>query len=116
MQDETKIDTAVLIESIKTTRGEVKPWHEFVTKVNPRFMQGNEDMFKSVTAGEPLPPKVRELILFAATLCHGIASTHSQKARSHGATDAELMAVVELVTNVAAAKPLVAGVNELLKR
>lgn len=113
---EAKVDSAALMESIRKTRGEVKPWHEFVAKVNPHFMQGNQDMYRSVTAGEPLSPKVRELILFAATTCYGISSTHSQKARSLGATDAELMAVVELVTNVAAAKPLVAGVNELLKR
>ena len=109
-----------LLEQIKKSRGDIKPHHELMAHLDFEFLAGHEQMMGAARAADsPLPLKTRELILFAASVAMDAqASTvaHCQMARDAGATDAELLAAVELVTLVSTAKPIYLGIGAILEK
>lgn len=112
-------DTAeALLSDIKQRRGYVLPLHRFLAESDTDFLATYDRFFTlAMDDHNGLTPQVRELVLLAIDLCLGInpevAGTHAKRAVEHGATEAQALAVVELVALGMAAKGLNAGVAAL---
>ena len=108
-----------LLEQIMRERGHVRPWHKLMAKTDARFLAGHEEMMAAAcTDSSALPRKVRELILFASAVAMDAhpdtIASHAQGSRKAGATDAEMLAAVELVLIVRYSKPMRLGVSAIL--
>lgn len=109
---------AELLERIRTTRGYVLPMHEFLADRHPDFLAGYDAFFSAAMSEDsPLERKHREFVLMAADIALGAAPAvvrgHVKRAAEHGATDAEILAVVELATLAFTAKALGLGITAL---
>lgn len=100
-----------LLARIREHRGYVLPFHEVLAERHPEFLAGYDGMFRAAMSEDSaLPPKVRELIVMALDIALGVSEKavrgHAERAMRHGATEAEVLAAIELATLVFAGKPL----------
>jgi alkylhydroperoxidase/carboxymuconolactone decarboxylase family protein YurZ len=107
-----------LLERIRATRGYVLPTHEFLAERHPEFLAGYDDFFRAAMSEDsPLPRKVREFVLMAADIAldasPAVIHGHVERATENGATEEEVLAVVELTTLAFAAKSLGKGISAL---
>jgi alkylhydroperoxidase/carboxymuconolactone decarboxylase family protein YurZ len=107
-----------LLDQIRAHRGYVLPMHEFLAEHHPEFLAGYDGMFTAaMSTDSPLPAKVRELIVMAVDMAVGVSPNvvrgHARRAIEHGATEAEVVAAIELTTLVFAGRPLSYGANAL---
>ena len=110
-----------LLEAMRAKRGYVLPTHEYLAEHDPNFLDGYDRLFDAAMSDEsPLPRKVREFVLMAADLCLGqapnVIGSHAARAVEHGATDAEVLAVIELTTLAYTARALASGIPALRDR
>jgi alkylhydroperoxidase/carboxymuconolactone decarboxylase family protein YurZ len=109
---------AKLLADMKAARGYVLPSHEFLAEQDPGFLEGYDAFFTAAQRDDsPLPRKVREFVLLAADLALGVPAnvvgSHAKRAMDHGATEEEVLAVVELTTIAYAAKSMAIGIPAL---
>ncbi len=90
-------------EAFLAKRGRFVPWHDALLRLDPDFFQAFFDSIMAPLEHGPLPMKVKELIFVAvdASTTHlyrqGL-QVHIAGALKHGATAAEVMAVLELAS------------------
>jgi alkylhydroperoxidase/carboxymuconolactone decarboxylase family protein YurZ len=94
-----------LLQEIRSDRGYTLPMHRVLAERHPEFLDGYNRMFTSAMNSEsPLPAYVRELLVMALDIAVGakpeVARGHARKAIEHGATEAQVLAAVELTTIV----------------
>lgn len=102
---------ARLLAGIREHRGYVLPMHEALAERHPEFLAGYDAMFRAAMSQDSaLEPKVRELIVMVLDVAMGVSEKavrgHARKAMQHGASEAEVLAAIELATLVFAGKPL----------
>lgn len=110
-----------LLEAMKAKRGYVLPTHEYLAEHDPAFLEGYDALFSAAMSDDsPLPRKVREFVLMAADLCLGqapnVIGSHASRAVEHGATQAEVLAVIELTTLAYTARALAVGIPAVRDR
>ncbi len=118
-QDAKVIGADKLLKQIMRERGHVRPWHKLMAREDARFLAGHEEMMAAARSPKsPLPRKVQELILFSTAVAMDAhpdtVASHVQAAREAGATDAELLAAVQLLIVVRYSKPMRVGVSAIL--
>jgi len=104
-------DGQALLERMREFRGYVLPAHEVLAERDPEFLDGYDRMFRAANAKDsPLPADVRELIVMALDISAGVSPeavrAHAAKAIAHGATEAQVVAAIELAAVVYASKML----------
>jgi alkylhydroperoxidase/carboxymuconolactone decarboxylase family protein YurZ len=114
-------DGKALLESMRRRRGYVLPMHEVLAERDPDFLAAYDAYFSSVMREDsPLPRKVREFVLMGLTLALGspepVVAGHARRAREHGATEEEILAVVELASLAFTSRGLGAGVAAAFPR
>lgn len=107
-----------LLERIRAARGYVLPTHEFLAGRHPEFLEGYDAFFSSaMSEASPLSRREREFVLMAADMALGadpaVVRGHVKRAIEHGATDDEVLAVVELTSLAFTAKAVGLGVAAL---
>jgi 4-carboxymuconolactone decarboxylase len=100
-----------LLDRIQEHRGYTMPMHRIIAERHPDFLEGYDKLFTSaMSADSPLSPAVRELIVMALDIAVGtkpeVIRGHAERAVALGASDAEVLAVIELTTIVFAGKAL----------
>jgi alkylhydroperoxidase/carboxymuconolactone decarboxylase family protein YurZ len=100
-----------LLEQIQANRGYVLPMHRVLAEHHPEFLAGYDQMFTAAMSPDsPLSASVRELIVMAVDIAVGVAPNvvrgHARKAMQLGATEAQVLAAIELATLVYAGRPL----------
>lgn len=100
-----------LLARIREDRGYVLPFHEELAERHPEMLAAYDDMYRAAMGeGSALPAKVRELIVMVLDLALGVGDKavrgHARRAIAAGATEAEVLAAIELATLVSAGKPL----------
>jgi alkylhydroperoxidase/carboxymuconolactone decarboxylase family protein YurZ len=104
-----------LLQSIREHRGYVLPMHEFWASHDPEILEGYDRIFRhAMSKDSPLEPKVRELIVMVLDMALGVdpevVRGHARKAiEQYGASEAEVVAALELATVVYAGRPLSFG-------
>lgn len=104
-------DGQALLDRMRELRGYVLPAHEVLAQRDPKFLDGYDRMFRAANSdASPLPADVRELIVLALDIVAGVnpnaIRAHAEKAISHGASDAQVVAAVELAVIVLASKTM----------
>jgi alkylhydroperoxidase/carboxymuconolactone decarboxylase family protein YurZ len=102
-------DGEELLARMRELRGYLLPAHEVLAERDPDFLDGYDRMFRAANSdASPLPPDVRELLVMALDIAAGVhpdaIRAHAQKAIAHGATEAQVVAAVELAVIVQASK------------
>ena len=110
-----------LLADMKAKRGYVLPTHEYLAEHDPAFLEGYDALFTAaMSEASPLPRKIREFVLMAADLCLGqapnVIGSHASRAIEHGATEAEVLAVIEITTLAYTARALASGIPALRDR
>lgn len=100
-----------LLERMRELRGYVLPAHEILAERDPDFLDGYDRMFRAANSdASPLTADVRELIVMALDIAVGVSPqairAHAEKAIAHGATEAQVLATVELAVIVQASKTM----------
>jgi alkylhydroperoxidase/carboxymuconolactone decarboxylase family protein YurZ len=104
-------DPEALLARMRELRGYVLPAHEVLAERDPDFLDGYDRMFRAANSdASPLPADVRELLVMALDIVVGVhpdaIRAHAGKAISHGATEAQVVAAVELAVIVQASKTM----------
>ena len=104
-------DGQALLERMRELRGYVLPAHEILAERDPAFLDGYDRMFRAANSdASPLPADVRELLVMALDIVAGVhpdaIRAHAQRAIGHGASEAQVVAVVELAVIVQASKTM----------
>jgi alkylhydroperoxidase/carboxymuconolactone decarboxylase family protein YurZ len=94
-----------LLDGIQSDRGYTLPMHRVLAERHPEFLDGYNRMFESaMNPDSPLPAQVRELLVMALDIAVGakpeVARGHAKKAIECGATEAQVLAAIELTTIV----------------
>jgi alkylhydroperoxidase/carboxymuconolactone decarboxylase family protein YurZ len=105
------VDGRKLLEEMRAERGYLLPAHEVLAERDPEFLDAYNRMFMAANSDRsPLPPDVRELMLVALDIAAGVkpevVASHARKAVEHGATEAQVVAAVELAVLVFASRNL----------
>ncbi len=100
-----------LLERIRAHRGYNLPFHQELAARHPEFLAAYDDMYVAAMGDDSaLPAKVRHLLVMTLDLVLGVGDKavrgHARRAIEHGATEAEVLAAIELATLVSAGKPL----------
>ena len=103
-----------LLEQIRANRGYVLPMHQVLAERHPEFLAGYDAMFTAAMSKDsPLPASVRELIVMAVDIAVGVGPDvvrgHARRAMELGATEAQVLAAIELTTLVFTGRPLSIG-------
>lgn len=98
-----------LLNDIQADRGYTLPMHKVLAERHPEFLDGYNRMFTAAMNEEsPLPGYVRELLVMALDIAVGarpeVARGHARKAIELGATEAQVLAAIELTTIVFAGR------------
>lgn len=103
-----------LLERIRRQRGyEPLPFQRELAARHPEFLAAYDEMYAAAMGdGSPLPAKTRHLIVMVLDLVLGVGDKavrgHARKAIENGATEADVVAALELATLVSAGKPVAA--------
>lgn len=105
-----------LLKKIKERRGYLLPYHEFLAKEDPEYLEAFENFIPG-TLGRTraLTPKIKEFIVFAidAALTYEAGlKTHIKRALDLGATKDEILDVLE-AASVVRTSALTVGVKAL---
>jgi alkylhydroperoxidase/carboxymuconolactone decarboxylase family protein YurZ len=100
-----------LLDAIQEHRGYTMEMHRILADRHPDFLDGYDTMFRAaMSADSPLEPAVRELIVMALDVVVGmkpeVVRAHARKAMQHGATEAQVLAALEITTLVSAGRAL----------
>ena len=103
------IDGQQLLEAMRAQRGYVLPAHEVLAERDPEFLDGYNKMFMAANSDRsPIPADVRELMLVALDIAAGVKpeviASHAHKAIQYGASEAQVVAAVELAILVFASR------------
>jgi alkylhydroperoxidase/carboxymuconolactone decarboxylase family protein YurZ len=104
-------DGQTLLDRMRELRGYVLPAHEILADRDPDFLDGYDRMFRAANSdASPLPADVRELVVMALDIVIGVhpdaIRAHARKAIAHGASEAQVIAAVELAVIVQASKTM----------
>ncbi len=105
------LEAEQLLERMRTFRGYTLPAHEALAFRDPEFLDGYDRMYRAANSKDsPLAPEVRELIVLALDVSAGMSPkairAHARNAIGHGATEAQVVAAIELAAVVYASKML----------
>jgi alkylhydroperoxidase/carboxymuconolactone decarboxylase family protein YurZ len=105
------VDGRELLEAMRAERGYVLPVHEVLAERDPEFLDAYNRLFMAANSERsPLPADVRELMLVALDIAAGVSpdvvASHARKAVEHGASEAQVVAAVELAVLVFASRNL----------
>jgi alkylhydroperoxidase/carboxymuconolactone decarboxylase family protein YurZ len=100
-----------LLDGIQAHRGYTMEMHRILADRHPDFLDGYDTMFRAAMSEDsPLDPGVRELLVMAVDIVVGmkpeVVRAHARKAMAHGATEAQVLAAVEITTLVSAGRAL----------